>query len=479
MVAIAKSSSQIELSHTCDNILFFKDGTGVLAISLMPINFNTLDESQQDNIFANYEQFLNSLEAEIQILTSLRQADDQTASRQFYLILRTKTTQLSLTKKKLQEQANHLKTNLTSLNLQPKILSNQESLRLLKSHYNFNNNNLCDDDFKNQISYQQLIHQPRHLKINNTYFRVCEINDYPASSDYNFMHNILNNKFNLNLSYFIKPVDTDLALEKLKRKIAELQSRQTYLIKRGQIVSPEIDNPLKSALELETKLSRQETKLFQVNILILIIADSIKELNLIQNSLQTQLKSKLFNLSLNAYQQLASFEACLPQKHTKFHRYFRNFDSQSLSISFPFKDGQIQQAKGIIYGKNQFSSAIIKLNRFNLTNAHSIIIGQSGAGKSYLAKLEIIGYLQNKVDIIVIDPENEYTKLAKAQGGKVINISEQKIDFNPLNITENYQANINTIIDLIEIMAHRLSYDQRDCLDKLLLSLYQKNSRPN
>ena len=92
---------------------------------------------------------------------------------------------------------------------------------------------------------------------------------------------------------------------------------------------------------------------------------------------------------------------------------------------------------GILYGINQHTGGLVIFDRFNsdLPNMNSVVLATSGAGKSFTVKLEILRYLLNNIDTIVIDPENEYQSLVNKVGGTYVNISTGSNQFiNPFDI---------------------------------------------
>lgn len=97
----------------------------------------------------------------------------------------------------------------------------------------------------------------------------------------------------------------------------------------------------------------------------------------------------------------------------------------------------MMSSTGIFYGINQHTGSLVIFDRFDndLPNMNSVILATSGAGKSFTVKLEILRYLLNDVETIVIDPENEYASLVEKVGGTYINIatnSDQHI--NPFDL---------------------------------------------
>ena len=115
----------------------------------------------------------------------------------------------------------------------------------------------------------------------------------------------------------------------------------------------------------------------------------------------------------------------------------RSAVTSSLAGSFPFISNDMVSETGILYGLNMHTGGLVIFDRFNskLPNMNSCVLATSGAGKSFTVKLEILRYLLNGIDIIVIDPENEYQTLCKKVGGSYVNIATSSQQYiNPFDI---------------------------------------------
>ena len=103
---------------------------------------------------------------------------------------------------------------------------------------------------------------------------------------------------------------------------------------------------------------------------------------------------------------------------------FRTLTTESLAVFIPFRVQDIYHENGIYYGQNVISKNMIIADRRLLLNGNAFILGVSGGGKSFAAKGEIINQiLASEADVIIIDPEREYSALVKELGGEIINIS--------------------------------------------------------
>ena len=159
----------------------------------------------------------------------------------------------------------------------------------------------------------------------------------------------------------------------------------------------------------------------------------------------------------------------------------RNLDSSSAALTFPFTSSELVQESGILYGINKSNNSLVIIDRFSLHNANSIIFAQSGSGKSYAAKVEILRQLMQKTKVIVIDPEREYKQLSESLNGTYIKLSvrsEEKI--NPFDFsinshgTENNLAeHIQDLTEIISLMVEGLTSQEKAVLDKALIKTYK------
>ncbi len=113
------------------------------------------------------------------------------------------------------------------------------------------------------------------------------------------------------------------------------------------------------------------------------------------------------------------FKSTLPMFYDKLG-VWRNIDTTSLAMTFPFATASLTRNEGILYGVNQHDGSLIIFDRFTLENANAVILGKSGGGKSFMVKLECLRLLMMGVDVLIIDPENEYEKLTQAVGGEFV-----------------------------------------------------------
>src|SRR6266545_1336226 len=151
--------------------------------------------------------------------------------------------------------------------------------------------------------------------------------------------------------------------------------------------------------------------------------------------------SVLLDTQPATWRQLQGWTSTLPLGHDGLGMR-RVFDTDALAMAFPLGSadvpaplpGQAPPAGGVLYGHNTDSAGIVWWDRWSQHNHNSVILARSGAGKSYLIKLEILRSLYDRIAVAVIDPEDEYPRLAAAIGGTILRLGAPGVRLNPFDI---------------------------------------------
>lgn len=367
-----------------------------------------------------------------------------------------------------------------------KVKKHKKGLSKRELHKNVIKFELGGQDQVDFISYPGLEEHSSYLQIGETFTRTLFISGYPYVASTGWLNMLVNFNHNVDISYHIEQIDPLLALPKLNRKITELESTKRSTLKQGKVLGCEITDPLDSAISLKNKILRGQEKLFQLSIYMCISADSKVELDKVTVLLQTLLSTRLFYTKTATFQQLEGLQSVLPRAQNQLNQK-RNLDSSSTALTFPFISSELAQETGILYGINRSNNSLVIVDRFSLHNANSIIFAQSGSGKSYTAKVEILRQLMQGTKVIVIDPEGEYKQLAKSVNGTYIKLStKSKEKINPFAFSTKAQNNyftqttndlsehIQDLTEIIGLMAGSLSDEEKAIIDKALIETYKK-----
>ena len=337
-----------------------------------------------------------------------------------------------------------------------------------------------EQDAVDILSYAGLEENIDYLNIDGVCMRTLYISGYPFVANSGWMDSLINFNHDTDISYHVHEVSALSALPKLHRKITELESTKRAMMRAGKIVGSEITDPLESAMELRDKIQRGQEKLFQMSIYICIRAESLEELNKITKLLEATLSARLFYSKVARYQQLEALQSILPRAEDQLAQK-RNLDSSSAALTFPFMSSELVQESGILYGVNKSNNSLVILDRFSLHNANSITFAQSGAGKSYTTKVEILRQLMQGTRVIVIDPEREYKRLTESVGGTYIKLSaKSKQKINPFDLATTFSKasdlseHTQDLMEVIGLMAEGLTSREKAAVDKTILKIYKQ-----
>ncbi|HLD21638.1 MAG TPA: ATP-binding protein, partial [Patescibacteria group bacterium] len=202
------------------------------------------------------------------------------------------------------------------------------------------------------------------------------------------------------------------------------------------------------------------------------------------DELDTMFGSRLVMAKRVYYQAEQGFTSTLPLCLDDLSIAF-NMNSSPCASSFPFISSDLTSDDGIMYGVNRHNGSLIIFDRFSLQNANAVVFATSGAGKSYTVKLEVLRSLMLGVDVIIIDPENEYKHLSDSVGGSYINISlNSQVKINPFDLpkpvggadrpADIIRSAVITIKGMLRIMLEKVTAAEDSILDRALIETYAK-----
>jgi type IV secretory pathway VirB4 component len=341
-----------------------------------------------------------------------------------------------------------------------------------------------DQDPTDIISYSGLKEHSDRLEIGNRHVRTLFVSGYPFHAENDLINALNNFAYTADIKQRIEVVDTNEALKLIKDKITILESRRLNKLRNHSVVGPDIEEPLVSAKQMQTKIRRGEEKLVQLSITITLHAKSPDELEEVTQMLLSTMSAYLFFVKPATYQQLEGLQTILPRGENSLNQR-RNLTTTAAGLMFPFMSSELVHNTGIMYGINNKSRSLVIIDRYKLTNANSIIFAQSGSGKSYTSKVEILRQLSKGTRVIVIDPEREYQHLAESVNGEYIRLSaqsKQKINpFDPGTTARDKKSLAEHIQDLTKVImlmvGGEVTAQELAGIDKAIVSIYEKSGK--
>lgn len=261
-----------------------------------------------------------------------------------------------------------------------------------------------------------------HFRLGTKYGRTLYVYGYPRQIYTGWLSSIINIDEVLDISMFVYPVDTQVVLNNLRKKVTQLEASMNINAEKGRVRDPGMEAALQDAEELRDQLQIGAEKFFRYGLYITVYADSIDELNFVQHKIETIFGQQLVFSKVASSQQEQGLNSTIPQLTDQL-QIRRNMNTGAISTSFPFTSADLTDGKGVLYGINMHNNGLVIFDRFSLENANMVVFAKSGAGKSFTVKLEALRSMMIGSDIVIIDPENEYQKLCDAVGGSYIRLS--------------------------------------------------------
>jgi type IV secretory pathway VirB4 component len=260
---------------------------------------------------------------------------------------------------------------------------------------------------------------------------------------------------NMMFSIDIIPVPTDEAVREVENRLLGVETNITnWQRKQNQnnnfsaVVPYDMEQQRKESKEFLDDLTTRDQRMMFAVVTLVHIADTKEQLDSDTEALLTTARKHLCQFAVLKYQQADGLNTVLPFGLRKINA-LRTLTTESLAVLIPFRAQEINHSGGVYQGVNVISKNPIFVNRKNLLNGNGFIFGVPGSGKSMTAKREEVSILlaDPTADVILIDPEREYSPLVSAFGGEIIRISAtSNSHINAMDMNESYGDGANPVI---------------------------------
>jgi type IV secretory pathway VirB4 component len=338
-----------------------------------------------------------------------------------------------------------------------------------------------EKDVKNVIAPSALEITPNYLKLGGKFVKTVFLFTYPRYLSSGWFDQIINSPNLLDISIFVHPIDTVAALRTLRKKTTQIEAQLLERQEKGLVRDPQLETAFQDIEMLRDQLQQAQERLFNVGLYIAIYADTLKELESLEEKFYALLESQLVYAKPATFQQLEGLVSTLPLNQDKLLIH-TPLNSGPVSSFFPFSSADLTSDEGMLYGVNRHNNTLVIFDRFSLENANQVVFAKAGAGKSYATKLEIFRSLMLGTDVLVIDPENEYEKLAESVGGSFFKISlSSENQINPFDIPiipegedpgDVFKSHILNLTGLIKLMLGQVTPEEDALLDKAVSETY-------
>ena len=428
-------------------------------------------------------------------------------------IVQDKYVTVSVMKKNIEEACNYfsrigtdLITHFSRLGSKCVELDATDRLRILHDffrsgeetdfYFNLSESMKKGHDFKDYICPDTFEFEKDHFRMGNKYGRVIFLREFASYIKDSMVSELCDLNRNIMLSLDIIPIPTDEAVREVESRllgvetnITNWQRRQNQSNNFSAVVPYDMEQQRKESKEFLDDLTTRDQRMMFAVLTMVHIADSKEQLDSDTETLFTTARKHLCQFSTLTFQQMDGLNTVLPYGLRKIDA-IRTLTTESTAVFIPFRAQEISHHGGIYYGQNVISKNMIIANRKHLLNGNSFILGVSGSGKSFTAKREIVNQiLSSDDDIILIDPEREYSSLVKAMGGEIIHISATSPNhINAMDMNKDYGDGANPVILKSEFVlslceqligGHNLGAKQKSLIDRCTASVYRKYLQSN
>ena len=451
--------------------------------------FNLRFEYNNRVLEENIKKGQNAIQKHMYITLTIKAPDEETAARKF---------------KSLDIAAVNSFNRIGNTNMRE--LTSQERVEMLKDFYIGTNEAdipvLTDEDYakgrdKLYCCPDYFDFKKDYFMFNDTYAKTIYIREYPATATSEIFTDLLATGIEVMITTNIETYDTAAARKLVQHQITaidtDMAKREVAAAQHGNFstqMPQRIKNQRDSMVSVYDKITMKDQKLFLTNIQILIKAKSYEELVNNTEIIESTLKRSGCVKGEMAWEQEDGMYDCLPCGYQRKFGWQRTMPSESVAIFMPFNVKEMQMQNATYYGLNVLSHNIITFDRITgLINPSGFILACPGSGKSFAAKREMIDvFLRNpNADILVIDPEREYWKLAEAFGGTVVKFSNgSKSYINPFDFDLALldDEEIDIIADKCQLITsfiscmdskHPLNAQEKSFVDRCVRKAYIKS----
>lgn len=494
-----------------DGICEIEEGLWSKSVKFADINYQIAKREDQESVFTQYCEFINYFDPSIHVqITVLNRALDRDDFRAKMLIpfendkndryrkevnsmLSDKVLQgqnsvirekyLTFTVEAADEEQARLKLSrieadtianfkqLSGDKTEIEQLSGHERLAVIYSMFNPGEpfifdyddlvvSNLRTKDYITPDSFD--FREKNYYQVGNRFASTVFLKNLPADLEDKLISEISDIECNLAINIHFNSVEQELALDLVKGKIAMMEQQKSDVQKKADknrtdrsFLPPELKYSLVEAEKLLDDLRNKNQRMYKVTVIVNTIADTLDELTDNISTIMGIFRKNNCKGGYLSFQQPEGMNSSLPLGKCFIERE-RTLTTASTAIFIPFTTQELFQNNGIYYGVNALSNNLVMINRRTLRNSNGWFLGTPGSGKSMAAKGEMLFNLIKKVDgaddVIIIDPEREYTPLMKTFDGEIIHISAQSNQYiNPLDITENYADDENGSNDPVSL----------------------------
>jgi len=513
-----------------------------LTYKFTDINYAVASREDKESMFLDYAELLNSFDsgATTKITVALRRINKKNFEQEILLpfkedgldLYRKEYNQMlldkaiesngmvreiyltvSVFKKNYEEAKNYFRrigsdivSHLAKLGSKCVELNAIEKLRILHDFYrigeevNFNLDLKLlmqrGHNFKDYICPNGFSFKNDYFEMGDKFGRVLFLKEYASFIKDSMVAELTDMNQNMMMSIDVIPIPTDEAVKEVENKLLGVETNITNWQRKqnannnfSAVIPYDMEQQRKESKEFLDDLTTRDQRMMFANLTMVITANTKEQLDADTETVLMTARKHLCQIVPLKYQQMDGLNTVLPIG-VRTIKTLRTLTTESLAVLNPFHVQEVQDRGGIYYGENAISRNLIMVNKENLLNQSSFLLGVPGSGKSFSAK-ELITFLalSTEDDILICDPEGEYSALVNAMGGEVIGISASSKDhINAMDMADGYGDGVNPVVDKAEFILSLfeqldkkgLGAKQKSIIDRcvtLVYDDYRKNNK--
>ena len=348
--------------------------------------------------------------------------------------------------------------------------------------------------FKDAICPDSLEFKKDHFVMGDKFGRVLFLKEYASYIKDSMINELTALNRTMTLSIDVIPVPTDEAVREMQSRLLGVETNVTNWQRRqnnnnnfSAVVPYDLEQQRKETREMLDDLTTRDQRMMFAVVTLVHLADSKEELDSDTETLQATARKHLCQLATLSWQQADGLVTALPLGLRRIDA-LRTLTTEALAVLMPFKAQEVRDRGGVYYGQNTISKNLIIANRKELLNGNGFVLGVSGSGKSFTAKVEMVNVaLVTNDDIIVIDPESEYRPIVEGLGGEVIDISAtSRNHINAMDMEQGYGDGDNPVVLKSEFLlslceqlvgSGELSAKEKSIIDRCTAQCYHEYIR--
>jgi len=324
---------------------------------------------------------------------------------------------------------------------------------------------------------------PDKIKINNVFTKTFFVYAYPNFLEWNWLSPIINWDTKFDMSLFIYPIDSAYVQKFLKKRLTQLNSERSINTQKWLVNDPWLNAQIQDVEELREKLTRWREKYFHLALYITIYAETEDKLTKIWKDIETILAWRNVLQKQSFLRSERWFISTWPFCRDELSVY-RNMSTGWISTTFPFSSSTLSHDDWILFWVNTHNNSLILFDRFKSENANMCVFAKSWGWKSFAVKLEILRSLMMWIDVIVIDPENEYRALVDTVWWSYLDVSlNSRERINPFDLPlalkdkdirpwDLLREAIISLLWLMNLMMWKLIPSEASIIEKAIIITY-------